>query len=199
VKIEAKLKAMGLALPAVPAAIASYIPFVRVGDLLFLAGTTGERDGRPPFAGKVGAEVTVEQAQEAARRCGLNHLAMMKAALGDLDRVERIVRLIGYVNSAPGFTDQPRVINGESDLYIALWGEKGRHARAALGISELYGDAPVETEVIVQVKAERAAARPASLSAAVRRPLRLAVRRGAGAQVKARVARRGAAAGRRGG
>ncbi len=152
-KIEAKLKALGLVLPPVPAAVASYIPFVRVGDLLFLAGTVGERGGKPPFAGKVGAEVTLEQAKEAARQCGLNHLAMMQAALGDLDRVERIVRLIGYVNSAPGFQQQPWVINGESDLYIALWGEKGRHARAALGISELALNAPVETEVIVQVKA----------------------------------------------
>jgi enamine deaminase RidA (YjgF/YER057c/UK114 family) len=154
VKIEAKLKGMGLTLPPVPAAVASYIPSVRVGDLLFLAGTTGEQDGKPPYAGRVGAEVTVDEAREAARRCGLNHLAMMKAALGDLDRVERIVRLIGYVHSAPGFTDQPRVVNGESDLYIALWGEKGRHARAALGGGPFYGNAPVETEVIVQVKAE---------------------------------------------
>ena len=153
-KIEAKLEEMGLTLPPVPAAVASYIPSVRVGDLLFLAGTTGEQDGKPPYAGRVGAEVTLEEAREAARRCGLNHLAMMKAALGDLDRVARIVRLIGYVHSAPGFTDQPRVINGESDLYIALWGERGRHARAALGGGPFYGNAPVETEVIVQVKAQ---------------------------------------------
>ena len=171
-KIEAKLNVMGLTLPAVPAAVASYIPFVRVGDLLFLAGTTGEQDGSPPFAGRVGAEVTLEQAREAARRCGLNHLAMMKAALGDLDRVERIVRLIGYVYSAPGFTDQPSVINGESDLYIALWGEKGRHARAALGGGPFYANAAVETEVIVQVKAgagRARRARPARPSAGRRR------------------------------
>ncbi|HEY7676139.1 MAG TPA: RidA family protein [Candidatus Methylomirabilis sp.] len=164
-KIEEKIKSMGLTLPPVPAAVASYIPFVRVGDLLFLAGTTGEQDGKPPYAGRVGAEVTLEQAREAARRCGLNHLAMMKAALGDLDRVERIVRLIGYVHSAPGFTDQPRVVNGESDLYIALWGEQGRHARAALGGGPFYGNAPVETEVIVQVKAEEKAAPRAAAAA----------------------------------
>jgi len=156
-----KLKAMGLELPPVQAAVASYIPSVRVGELLFLAGTVGERDGKPPYVGRVGAEVTLEQAQEAARRCGLNHLGMMKAALGDLDRVERIVRLIGYVNSAPGFTDQPKVINGESDLYVALWGDKGRHARAALGISGMWANAPVETEVIVQVKpAKKPAGKP---------------------------------------
>ena len=158
-RIEAKLRAMGLSLPPIPPLDASYIPFVRVGNLLFLAGTTGQQDGKPPYVGKVGAEVTLEQAQEAARRCGLNHLAMMKAALGDLGRVERIVRLIGYVNSAPGFTDQPQVINAESDLYIALWGEKGRHARAALGLSGLVWNAPVETEVIVQVKERTQAVR----------------------------------------
>jgi len=174
VKIEGKLEEMGLTLPPVPAAVASYIPSVRVGGLLFLAGTTGERDGKPPYTGRVGAEVTLEEAREAARRCGLNHLAMMKAALGDLDRVERIVRLIGYVHSAPGFTDQPRVINGESDLYIALWGERGRHARAALGGGPFYGNAPVETEVIVQVKAQvdrraGAMARRPGKRAAVRR------------------------------
>lgn len=180
-KIEAKLKEMGISLPSVPAAVASYIPSVRVGDLLFLAGTTGERDGRPPFQGRVGAEVTVEQGREAACRCGLNHLAMMKAALGDLDRVERIVRLIGYVHSAPDFTNQPAVINGESDLYIALWGEKGRHARAALGGGPFYANAPVETEVIVQVKPEP-------------RPARARASRGA----KARAARKAAPSRRRG-
>ncbi len=168
-KIEAKLKAMGLSLPPVPAAVASYIPFVRVGDLLFLAGTAGEQDGKPPYQGRVGAEVTLEQAREAARRCGLNHLAMMKAALGDLDRVERIVRLIGYVHSAPGFTDQPQVINAESDLYIALWGEKGRHARAALGAGPFWANAPVETEVILQVKAARRAGRAVRRAPARRR------------------------------
>jgi enamine deaminase RidA (YjgF/YER057c/UK114 family) len=119
--------------------------------------------------------VTVEQARDAARLCGLNHLGMMKAALGDLDRVERIVRLIGYVNSAPGFTEQPSVINGESDLYIALWGEKGRHARAALGISGMWANAPVETEVIVQVKPERPRAATV-VRAAGRQRVRAAIR-----------------------
>ncbi len=191
-KIEAKLKAMGLTLPPVQPAVASYIPFVRVGDLLFLAGSVGERDGKPPFVGKVGAEVTVEQANEAARQCGLNHLGMMKAALGDLDRVERIVRLIGYVNSAPGFTDQPKVINGESDLYIALWGEKGRHARAALGISALALNAPVETEVIVQVKADRP-----RVATVVRATRRQRLRETIAAAVASRASRRQTAARRR--
>ena len=192
-KIEAKLKAMGLALPPVPAAVASYIPFVQVGNLLFIAGTTGEQDGKPPYAGRVGAEVTVEQAREAARRCALNHLAMMRAALGDLDRVERIVRLIGYVHSAPGFTDQPAVINGESDLYIALWGEKGRHARAALGGGPFYANAPVETEVIVQVKAAQAVPRSVAVAQAVGEALKARAGRASARGVKVAAARRRAA------
>jgi enamine deaminase RidA (YjgF/YER057c/UK114 family) len=103
--------------------------------------------------GKLGADLTTEQGYQAARLCGLAHLGMMKAALGDLDRVERIVRLIGYINSAPGWQEAPWVLNGESDLYIALWGDKGRHARAALYMHELTYNMAVETEVIVQVKA----------------------------------------------
>ena len=98
------------------------------------------------------AEVTIEQAYEMARNCALNHLAKMKAALGDLDRVERIVKVIGYVNVAPGFVDVPKVINGESDLLVALWGERGEHTRAAIGVAALAADAPVEVEVTVQVR-----------------------------------------------
>jgi enamine deaminase RidA (YjgF/YER057c/UK114 family) len=113
--------------------------------------------------GKLGADLTTEQGYQAARLCGLAHLGMMKAALGDLERVERIVRVIGYVNSAPGWQEAPWVLNGESDLYIALWGDKGRHARAALYMHELTYNMAVETEVIVQVKAgaTRRGTRPA--------------------------------------
>jgi enamine deaminase RidA (YjgF/YER057c/UK114 family) len=117
-----------------------------------VGGNTGTVNGKRKYSGKVGDTVTIEQAYEMARFCGLNHLAFMKAALGDLDRVERIVKLTGYVNVAPGFKDMPKVINGESDLYVSLWGDRGRHARAAIGVASLGGDAPVETEVIVQVK-----------------------------------------------
>ena len=152
-KIERKLQAMGLALKPVAPAVANYIPSVQVGGLLFLAGTTGERGDERGMTGKLGADLTTEQGYQAARLCGLAHLGMMKAALGDLDRVERIVRLIGYVNSAPGWQEAPWVLNGESDLYIALWGDKGRHARAALYMHELTYNMAVETEVIVQVKA----------------------------------------------
>ena len=107
------------------------------------------------YAGKVGDAVTVEQAYEMARNCALNHLAKIKAALGDLDLVERIVKVTGYVNVAPGFNDMPKVIDGESDLLVQLWGERGQHARAAVGVSSLGADAPVETEAIVLVKASR--------------------------------------------
>lgn len=150
-EIERKLQGMGIVLPEVPAAVANYVPCVLSGRILFVSGTTGTVDGKLPYAGKVGAEVDVEDAYRSARLCGLNHLAMLKQFLGDLDRVTRIVRLVGFVNGAPGFSDQPRVVNGESDLLVSLWGEAGRHARAAVGTSGLYGDAPVETVLTVEI------------------------------------------------
>ena len=132
--------------------MANYIASVQVGNILFVGGNTGTVNGKRKYLGKVGEAVTLEQAYEMAQFCGLNHLAFIKAALGDLDRVERVVKVTGYVNVAPGFKDMPKVINGESDLYVKLWGERGRHARAAIGVASLGGDAPVETEVIVQVR-----------------------------------------------
>ncbi|HWP58362.1 MAG TPA: RidA family protein [Candidatus Acidoferrales bacterium] len=151
-EIEKKLNALGFEVPAVPEPAANYIGCVRVGNLLFVGGNTGRINGVRKHEGKVGEKVTLEQAYEMARNCALNHLAIIKAALGDLDRVERIVKVLGYVNVAPGFKDMPKVINGESDLLVALWGDRGRHARAAIGVASLGGDAPVETEVIVQVR-----------------------------------------------
>jgi enamine deaminase RidA (YjgF/YER057c/UK114 family) len=152
-EIEEKLKAMGFELPEPPVPAANYIGSVRVGDLLFVGGNIGRINGSLRYRGKVGAAVTAEQAYEAARNCALNHLAIIQSALGDLDRVERIVKVLGYVNVAPGFTDMPRVINGESDLLVSLWGDKGQHTRAAVGVASLSQDAPVETEVTVQVRA----------------------------------------------
>ncbi|HEX9442864.1 MAG TPA: RidA family protein [Candidatus Binatia bacterium] len=152
-KIEARLAALGLELPRPPTPAATYISHVRVGDLLFVGGNIGRLNGQPPkHTGKVGAEVTLEQAYEMARHCALNHLAVIKAALGNLDRVERIVKVLGFVNAAPGFTDMPRVVNGASDLFVQLWGSRGEHARAAVGVASLSKDAPVETEVIVEIK-----------------------------------------------
>jgi enamine deaminase RidA (YjgF/YER057c/UK114 family) len=151
-EIEVKLSKMGLELPDPPVPAANYIGCVRVGNLLFVGGNIGRINGQLKHVGKVGAAVTLEQAYEAARNCALNHLAIIKAAIGDLDKVERIVKVLGYVNVAPGFHDMPKVVNGESDLLVQLWGERGQHARAAVGVASLSREAPVETEVIVEIR-----------------------------------------------
>ncbi len=151
-EIENKLKALGIELPNPPTPAANYIGYVRVGNLLFIGGNIGRIDGVIKYRGKVGAEISVEQAYDAARNCALNHLAIMKSALGDLDKVERIVKVLGYVSVAPGFVDMPKVVNGESDLLVQVFGEKGQHTRAAIGVASLSQDAPVENEITVQVK-----------------------------------------------
>ena len=151
-EIENKLKALGYELPSVPQPAANYIGWVRVGNLLFIGGNIGRINGEIKYRGKVGGEISLQEAYDAARNCALNHLAIMKAALGDLDRVERIVKVIGYVNVAPGFIDMPKVVNGESDLLVQLFGERGQHSRAAIGVASLSQDAPVENEITVQVK-----------------------------------------------
>jgi enamine deaminase RidA (YjgF/YER057c/UK114 family) len=152
-EIERKLRALGFELPTPSEAAGNYISSVRVGSLLFIGGNIGRFKDQPlKYRGKVGDAVTLEQAYEMARNCCLNHLAKMKMALGDLDRVERIVKVTGYVNVAPGFIDVPKVVNGTSDLLVQLWGDRGRHARAAVGVASLGDDAPVETEVTVQVR-----------------------------------------------
>ena len=152
-EIEKKLAELGLKLPSPPQPAATYIGYVRVGNLLFVGGNIGRLNGQPlKYSGKVGDKVTLEQAYEMARNCALNHLAIIKSALGSLDRVERIVKVTGYVNVAPGFTDMPKVVNGESDLLVQLWGERGEHTRAAVGVASLSREAPVETEVIVQIR-----------------------------------------------
>ena len=151
-EIENKLKEMGFELPNPPLPVANYIGCVRVGNLLFVGGNIGRINGELRYSGKVGDKVTLEQAYEAARNCALNHLAIIKAAIGDLDKVERIVKVLGYINVAPGFHDMPKVVNGESDLLVRLWGGRGQHARAAVGVASLSREAAVETEVIVQIR-----------------------------------------------
>jgi enamine deaminase RidA (YjgF/YER057c/UK114 family) len=151
-EIEKTLNGLGFKLPKPPVPAANYIGCVRVGNLLFVGGNIGRIDGELKYAGKVGDRVTLEQAYEMARNCALNHLAIIKAAIGDLDKVERIVKVLGYVNVAPGFQDMPKVVNGESDLLVQLWGDRGRHARAAVGVASLSREAPVETEIIVQIR-----------------------------------------------
>lgn len=149
---DAKLTELGIALPPAPKPVATYIPAVRAGDLLFLSGTGPFKAGQIAFAGKLGRDLTVEQGYEAARLTLLNALAMVRQELGTLDRVVRIVRLTGHVASAEGFIQQPAVINGASDLLVKIFGEAGRHARLALGAAELPLNMCIEIELIVQVK-----------------------------------------------
>lgn len=149
--IDARLKALGIELPPPPKPVASYLPAVLAGDLLFLSGILPFRDGQVVITGKLGQEVTVERGAEAARLALLNALAVVKQELGSLDRVRRIVRVVGHVASAAGFAQQPAVINGASDLLVQLFGEAGRHARVALGAAELPLHAAIELELLVQV------------------------------------------------
>ena len=152
VSIEPRLKELGIALPAAPKPVANYIPAVRAGDLLFTSGVLPMKEGRLAYEGKLGKELTVEQGREAARLAVLNALAVVKQELGSLDKVARVVRLTGHVASAPGFVQQPAVLNGASDLLVAIFGEVGRHTRAALGAAELPLNSPIELELIVQVR-----------------------------------------------
>lgn len=149
---EHKLEGLGVTLPSPPSPVANYVPAVRVGALLFLSGVLPSWDGRLLMTGKVGDSLSVEQGQEAARIALLNALAIARAEIGSLDQVIRIVKMVGYVASATGFCDQPQVLNGASDLLVAVFGEKGRHARVAVGVAELPRQAPVELELILQVK-----------------------------------------------
>lgn len=152
--VEKKLESMGIVLPDISQLepVGLYEPAVIVGNLIFTSGTGPDVKDMEKFIGKVGKELTLEQGQTAAMQCAINLLADLKYELGDLDRVERIVRLIGHVNSAPGFNLQPKVINGASELFIKLWGTKGKHARAALAVNELWQDIPVECYLIAQLK-----------------------------------------------
>lgn len=153
---EKRLEALGLTLPPPPKPVASYVPAVRSGALLFLSGILPMQDGKPAWTGKLGRELTVEQGAEAARLACLNALAVVKAELGTLDAVKRIVRLGGHVASADGFTQQPAVVNGASDLLVAIFGEAGRHARLALGVHELPLGAAIELELIVEIASNHA-------------------------------------------
>ena len=148
---ELRLKELGIELPAAPKPVANYLPVVRVGDLLFLSGVLPSKEGQLVMAGKLGADVSIEQGVAAARLAVLNALAIVKAEAGSLDRVKRIVKMVGHIASAPGFTDQPQVLHGASDLLVAVFGEAGRHARVAVGAAELPRQAPIEIELIVQV------------------------------------------------
>ena len=150
--IQAKLAELGLTLPQAAAPVAAYVPAVRTGNLVFTAGQLPLVDGKIPFVGKVGSDVTPEQAKDMAQVCALNALAAI-SLVADIDQIERIVRVGGFVNGIPGFVAIPAVINGASELLIKLFGEvNGKHARTAVGVAELPLNAPVEVEMIVELK-----------------------------------------------
>ena len=158
---EKKLKELGITLPAVSSPVATYVNAVQTGNLLYLSGKGPlPVDGKRP-SGKLGRDFTIEQGYEHARTTGLDLIAVMKAELGSLDRVKRIVKVLGMVNCMPDFTDPPRVINGASDLFVQVFGERGRHARSAVGLNSLPMGIPVEIEVIVEVVPARARKAPA--------------------------------------
>jgi enamine deaminase RidA (YjgF/YER057c/UK114 family) len=150
--IEKKLASLGITLPTPASPIANYVPFVRSGNMLVISGQLCfGADGKLVAAGQLGAGVSIEAGQKAARACAINLLAQVKAALGDLDQVARVVRLGGFINSAPGFTDGPKVMNGASDLMVEVFGDKGRHARTTVGVSALPADAAIEVDGMFEV------------------------------------------------
>jgi len=149
---EARLKALGLTLPPVGRPIANYVPAVRTGNLVFLAGHGPAQPWGKTATGKVGKDLTTEEGAQAARDVGINMLSSLKAEIGDLRKVKRIVKVLGMVNSGPGFGQQPEVMNGFSDLMVAVFGDRGKHARSAVGMAELPRNLSVEIEMVVEVE-----------------------------------------------
>jgi enamine deaminase RidA (YjgF/YER057c/UK114 family) len=150
--VENKLKDLGITLKEPAAPIANYVPFVRTGNLLTVSGQIClDGEGKLVAKGRLGAGVSIEDGQKAARACAVNLLTQVKAAIGDLDKVARVVRLGGFVNSATGFLDGPKVMNGASDVMVAAFGEKGKHARSTVGVAALPADAAVEVEGLFEV------------------------------------------------
>lgn len=149
---ESRLAELGITLPNPPPPGGNYLPFRIEGRYLYLPGAIASRDGQVQFAGKVGAELTIEQGYEAAKLCALNLLACVKLAVGDLDRIDHVVSVNGYVNCVAGFPDSPKVINGASDLLVALLGDNGRHVRAAVGVAGLPVNSAVEVQMLVALK-----------------------------------------------
>lgn len=149
---EDRIAGLGLTLPSESPPLAAYVPAVRSGDLVFTSGQLPRLDGKLLGTGKVGAEVTAEDARELAKACILNALAAIRAEVGDLSKVRRVVKVVGFVASDPGFNDQPGVVNGASELLGEVFGERGVHARSAVGVAVLPLDAPVEIELVVEVE-----------------------------------------------
>ncbi len=151
--VEKRLAELGIVLPEPVAPVANYVPFVRTGNFMVVSGQLClDAQGKLVAKGQLGGGVSVEDGQKAARACAINVLAQLKAAMGDLDKVARVVRLGGFINSAPGFADGPKVMNGASDLMVAAFGDKGRHARTTVGVAVLPQDAAVEVEGLFEVE-----------------------------------------------
>jgi len=150
--VEKKLRELGITLQEPRAPMANYVPFVRTGDFLHISGQIClDGDGKLVAKGQLGGGVSLEDGEKAARACAINLLAQVKAALGELDKVTRVVRLGGFINSAAGFTEGPKVMNGASDLMVAAFGDKGKHARSTVGVAALPADAAVEVEGLFEV------------------------------------------------
>jgi len=149
--VESRLAEIGLSVPDIATPVAAYVPAVRTGNLVFTSGQLPMLNGEIPMTGKVGAEVTPDEAAELAKICALNAIAAVKGLIGDLDKVVRVVKVTGFVASAPGFTSQPVVVNGASAVLGQAFGDAGIHARSSLGVASLPLDAPVEVELIVEV------------------------------------------------
>jgi enamine deaminase RidA (YjgF/YER057c/UK114 family) len=152
VSTEERVNELGLQLPAPAAPVGAFVPFVRSGDRLYISGQIPIRPDGTIVAGRVGTEVSVEEAQAAARLCGLSAIGVARAALPSLDDIVRVIRIGGFVNAEPGFAQQPQVIDGASKLMIEVLGERGRHARAAVGVASLPGNAVVEVDAIFEVR-----------------------------------------------
>lgn len=151
VSVEQRIRELGIRLPEPAAPVANFVPFTRVGRLVFISGQVPTDEEGRLIAGQVGTDFTVEEATKIARQVGLTLISVIRTAAGELDRVIRIVKINGYVNAAPGFERQPQVVNGVSDLLVEVFGDRGRHARAAVGAASLPGNVPVEVEAIVEV------------------------------------------------
>ena len=151
--IDAKLKELGIEVPEPAAPVANYVPFVAVGKLVFISGQVPLVDGKPQYIGKVGTTFSVEEGQQAARICAINLIAQMRAAAGgDLDKIKRVVRLGGFVNSTPDFTQQPSVVNGASDVMVEVFGDKGKHCRTAVSAGALPLDVAVEVDAVIELE-----------------------------------------------
>jgi enamine deaminase RidA (YjgF/YER057c/UK114 family) len=149
---EERLQELGVDLPAPAAPVAAYVPCVRTGNLVYVSGQVPSVDGKPTHLGHLGDDVDLEAGRAAARTCAVNVLAALKAELGELSRVRRVVKVTGFVASTPGFTDHPKVVNAASELFGEVFGDAGRHARAAVGMAALPLGVPVEVEAIVEVE-----------------------------------------------